>query len=194
MELIKGGIVSFFRIMKNGCINKSVRIHIVLLVVFFSLVACDLLSKKPEKISFLEDSFSVMKPGSWSLRSDLNEVADLQMGNPLKEAYVIIISENKMDFDNLSLEEHSEITRSSLREGLKNFRESEPEYLDNGEYATLRYRLAGNINGVNIVYWHVTIETPAYFHQMLLWSLKSKFSKNEADFNAVIQSFEVINE
>jgi len=31
-------------------------------------------------------------------------------------------------------------------------------------------------------------------HQFILWSLKSKFLKNEVDFDAVIQSFEVIQE
>lgn len=185
--------MSFFRIMKHLYTIRSVRIQIALLVVLFSLTACNLLSKKPERITFLDDSFAVIKPASWSLRNDLNDVADLQMGNSFKEAYVIIISENKMDFDNLSLEAHSDITRSALRGGLKNYRESEPEYLENVKFPTLRYRLAGNIKGVNVVYWHVTIETPEYFHQMLLWSLKSKFSKNEADFNAVIQSFEAID-
>lgn len=55
-------------------------------------------------------------------------------------------------------------------------------------------RLTGNSDGINVVYWHVTIETREYYHQMVLWSLKSKFSKNEADFIAVIQSFEEINE
>ena len=186
--------MSFFRIMNHLCMIKSVRIHIALLFILFSITACDLLSKKPERITFLEDSFAVIKPANWSVRSDLNEVADLQMGNSFKEAYVIIISENKMDFDHLSLERHSGITRAALREGLKNYQESAPEYLDNVEYPVLRYRLSGNIKGVNVVYWHVTIETQAYFHQMLLWSLKSKFSKNEADFNAVIQSFEVLDE
>ncbi len=186
--------MSFFGIIKNLNLFRSLCIHFVLFIVFVNLVACDLLSKKPEKISFLEDSFAVIKPASWSLRSDLNEVADLQMGNPFKEAYAIIISENKMDFEDLALEEHSNITRSSLREGLKNYSESDAEYLDIVEFPTLRYRLAGNVNGVNVVYWHVTIETQSYFHQILLWSLKSKFSKNEVDFNALIQSFEVISE
>jgi hypothetical protein len=29
---------------------------------------------------------------------------------------------------------------------------------------------------------------------MILWSLRSKYAKNKADFNAVIQSFGVVNE
>lgn len=180
--------------MRDGYLKKTVSMKLILVVVAFSsLGGCDILSNKPEKIEFLNNSFAVIKPASWSLRSDLNDVADLQMGNSFKEAYAIIISENKMDFENLSLEGHSDITRSLIKEGLKHYQESDPEYLNNGSFRFLRYRLSGNINGVNVVYWHVTLETEEHFHQMLLWSLKSKFSKNEADFNAVIQSFEAIN-
>jgi hypothetical protein len=180
--------------MRNVSIKKGVVIKLILVMVIFGLVACDSRQNNPKKIKFLNGSFAVIKPASWSLRNDLNDVADLQMGTLFKEAYVIIISENKMDFDNISLENHSDLTRALIKKSLKNYHESGPEYLNNGEFRTLRYQLTGIVNGINIVYWHVTIETKKYFHQILLWSLKSKFSKNEADFNAVIQSFEVINE
>ncbi len=173
---------------------KRATIYLILGLAIFSLVACDFLSKRPERAEFLDNSFAVAKPASWSIKRDLNDVADLQMGNFLKEAYAIIISESKMDFEDLSLEGHSDITRSLIREGLDNYKESGPEYLENNDFPMLRYRLTGTAEGINIVYWHVTIETEEHFHQMLLWSLKSKFSKNKADFNAVIQSFEVINE
>jgi len=173
---------------------KAVGSHLMIATVIFCLTACDLVSKKPQRIEFLDNSFAVMKPAGWSLRDDLNDVADLQMGNLLKEAYAIIISESKMDFEDISLQGHSDITRSMLREGLENYNESGPEYLENNEFSILRYRLTGTAEGVHITYWHVTIETAAHYHQMILWSLRSKFAKNKADFNAVIQSFEVISE
>jgi len=173
---------------KKGC---SVRLILVILV-FSGFVACNFLPSQPQKVEFLDQSFSVIMPASWSLRSDLNGVADLQMGNSFKEAYTIIISENKMNFDDISMEDHSDITRSMIKQGMKNYHESNPEIIDFGGYRALRYRLSGSVNGVNIVYWHVTLETENHYHQMLLWSLKSKFSKNEADFDSVIQSFEEI--
>ena len=71
----------------------------IMIVVFAGIIACDLLPGEPKKVEFLDQSFAVEMPASWSLRSDLNDVADLQMGNPFKEAYAIVISENKMDFD-----------------------------------------------------------------------------------------------
>ena len=179
--------------MRKTALAKDIIIRLTLVIlVLLGFIACDLLPSQPKRVEFLDQSFAVTMPASWSLRSDLNQVADLQMGNPLKEAYTIIISENKMDFDDIKLEEHSDITRSMIRQGLKNYHESDPEVIDIGGNRALRYRLTGSVDGLNIVYWHVTIETENHYHQMLLWSLKSKFAKNEADFDSVIQSFEAI--
>lgn len=170
-----------------------VAIIISSLAIIWVLAACDYLpGGKPKKVEFLDQSFSVVMPATWSLRSDLNSVADLQMGNLFKEAYTIVISENKMDFEDMTMEEHSEITRSMIKQGIKNCVESEPEILDIGVNRALRYQLTGSVDGLNLIYWHVTIETEDHYHQMLLWSLKSKFSNNEDDFDSVIQSFEEI--
>jgi len=172
-------------------IEFGLRLTLVILLLL-GFTACDFLPGESKKVEFLDQSFAVTMPASWSLRSDLNQVADLQMGNPFKEAYTIVISENKMDFDEITLAEHSDITRSMIRQGLKNYHESGPEEFDIDGNPALRYRLTGSVDGLNIVYWHVTIETENHYHQMLLWSLKSKFAENEADFDSVIQSFEEI--
>ncbi len=173
--------------------KKLISIRFCLIVtLLLGLTACDYPQKKPQTIKFLDESFSVLKPSSWSEKSDLNDQADLQMADYYKEAYVVILSENKHDFDDITLEGHSDLTRSSIRDGVKNLRESEPETFRIGKIPALRYRLSGSVEGIKIVYWHVTLETKNHFHQILLWSLPSKFSSNENDFNAVIQSFKVL--
>jgi len=164
----------------------------IMIVVFVGILACDLLPGEPKKVEFLDQSFAVEMPASWSLRSDLNDVADLQMGNPFKEAYAIVISENKMDFDEMTLQDHSDLTRSMIGNNLKNYHESDPEVLEIGGNQALRYLLTGSVDGLNIIYWHITIETQNHYHQMLMWSLKSKFAQNQDDFESVLQSFEEI--
>ncbi len=173
--------------------DNIVAMVILTLTIIWVLAACDYLpGSRPKKVEFLDQSFSVVMPASWSIRSDLNGVADLQMGNLFKEAYTIVISENKADFEDLTMAEHSEITRSMIKEGIKNCVESEPELLEIGGNRAVRYQLTGSVDGLNLIYWHVTIETSQHYHQMLLWSLKSKFTKNQADFDSVIQSFEEV--
>ncbi len=89
---------------------------------------------------------------------------------------------------------HSDLTRSLLKGGRTDFQESGPEDITIGSFQALRYRLTTSMNGIDITYWHVTIETDDHFHQMLLWCLKSTFEKNIPDFNVVIQSFEATND
>lgn len=160
------------------------------------LASCDqveqLLDQEAKPVNYLNGSFSVMKPASWTTMNILNDEADLQMGNLLKEAYVVIFADPKQDLDNINLQEHSDLTRSFIRESLKNYQESQPAKLSAGGHAALRYRLSGSVDGIKIVYWHVTIDTGDHFHQVLLWSLPSKFDGNEADFKSVIQSIKVL--
>ena len=61
-----------------------------------------------------------------------------------------------------------------------------------GDIVTIRYEMEGTVDGIRARYWHVTVETENFFHQFIIWSLKSKFSKNEEDFDAVLQSLEAI--
>ena len=164
----------------------------MILVVVLGIFGCDFLPGEPRKVEFLDNSFAVTMPGSWSLRNDLNDSADLQMGNAFKEAYTVILSDNKMDLDNFSLEQHSNLTRSFIADAVQNYQESSPEYLYVGEFESIRYEIEGTVDGIRARYWHVTVETENFFHQFIIWSLKSKFSNNEEDFNALLQSFEAI--
>lgn len=169
-----------------------------LFIALLGLAACTPPSMKPDTqpvpVTFLDGQFSVMMPPGWSVMTDLNDDADLQIGNDRKGGYCIVLSENMLDFDDLSLQTHSDITRSSLRENLENYSESEPEYLQLGPHRAVRYKILGSIDGVKIIYWHVTIETRKYFHQTLLWSLPSEFPKVKSDFDAILESFTAVRE
>jgi len=177
--------------MNKELFKKNAR-RVMLLITVMGLSACDLMSS-PERITFLDNQFAVTKPASWSLRDDLNDEADLQMANLFKEAYMVVLSESKEDFDDITLEEHGDLTKSLMKDGLENYQESKPEYIGGNKYKTMRHIISGQTEGLDIIYWHVTIETKEHFHQMLFWSLASTFEKNADTYTSVIQSFEVIN-
>jgi hypothetical protein len=169
----------------------DIKFYLGVMVFSILLVACEREEKAAQKVDFLDGSFSIVHPASWSTMDDLNEEADLQIGNSPKQAYMLILSEDKIDFDNMTLEGYSDLTRPFIAETLGNYHESKPEVLEIGDVKALRYRLSGSIGSVKLIYWHVTLETKNHYHQMLLWSVPSKFSTNEATFNDVIQSFKV---
>ena len=146
--------------------------------------------KSAEKVEFLDGQFYTLKPASWSILDDLNDEADLQMGNLSQEAYCIIISESKIDYESdFTLEEYSELASSFILEAIANPSLSEAENMILNGQSAIKYDLAGSIDGIRVRYWHVSIDTESHFHQVILWSLPSKFDRNKADYEAVLNSF-----
>ena len=143
------------------------------------------------KIIKSEDEKSQVEvPKNWSIQDDLNDVADLQVADSTTENYLIVISEPKIDFDNISIEKHSEITRGFILESLKREKVSQPQnFTINGNRA-LQYKITGSIDNINVVYFHTTIETNENFHQVLAWTLPSRLKANEPILKAIINSFQ----
>lgn len=172
--------------------NYSV-LRVAIPVLLLALGSCTT-QETAETVEFLDGRFSVTRPADWRLIPGLNDEADLEMGNPRTEAYCLILSEPKSDFaDDLTLAEFSDITRGLMMELLENGSESGPERMTvNGEHA-LRYVLSGTVNRVQIRYWHVSVDSGDHFHQMLLWSLPSRFDEHIGDFEAVLNSFSAVS-
>lgn len=140
-----------------------------------------------ETVEFLDGRFSVTRPADWP---GLNDEADLEMGNARTEAYCLILSEPKSDFaDDLTLAEYSDITREMMMSSLENGSEDGPERMTVNGDPGLRYVLNGTVERIRIKYWHVAVDTGDHFHQVILWSLPSRFDEHVADFEAVLDSF-----
>lgn len=157
------------------------------------LGSCSIGSSPPKEVQFLDGQFSMMKPGSWSMLSNLNDKADLQMGNPFREAYCTVLTESKEDFrDDFSLEEFGEITRGTLLSSVQDASSDGPESLDVNGQRAIRYELAGSVDNVKVRYWHIVVDADSHFHQVILWSLPSKFEGNRSDFEMVLGSLKKV--
>lgn len=143
-----------------------------------------------ETLTFYDGQFTAHKPDGWTILDDLNDQADLGMGNYLREAYALFLTEPKTDFEyGMTFQEHSDITRGSMESMVIGFEETEPKLVttaagDEG----VSYEIRGSVDGISIVYLHVTVETEDHIHQILQWSLPSKYKKNLKDYNAVWKS------
>jgi hypothetical protein len=102
--------------------------------------------------------------------------------------YVIVISESKEDFNDITIESHSEFTRNALTEGLANTDTSPPARLTISGNPALQYEIRGTTDKLNVAYLHTTVETPKKFHQVVAWTMRSRFEKNQALLQEVTQS------
>ncbi|MDH5656239.1 MAG: hypothetical protein OEZ34_10045 [Spirochaetia bacterium] len=175
----------------------------ILLAMLFSLIAIsvlscdkileagmDFLASQKKEVKGSMGLVKVSAPGNWVEMTDLNDEANLQIGNVFEEGYLIVISESKDDFDKMNLEEYSRITFEPLYEGLSKRRQEKPEVFRIGNHDAIKRDLEGVIDNININYIHAVTETEKNFHQIVGWSLKSKFETNKPILEEIINSFQ----
>jgi hypothetical protein len=156
---------------------------------------CALADQKTDSGTPLMDSektIQVSIPSGWKEDRDLHDSAELQASNRKKELYVIILSESKEDFQDMTLEKHSEITRGTLVKSLTEPQTSAPTSLKVNGHAAVQYEIRGFINNLSVVYLHTTVETEKNIHQILTWTLKSMYEKNKPILQQVTESFQEV--
>ena len=148
-------------------------------------------SNKPAKVVTSTDGISqISVPGNWSVDSELKKDAELQVSDRPEEMYVIVLSESKSDFAaNVTLDNHAELTRGIVVGNLTSPQSTAPVKMTINGRQAVQNEIRGTMNNVNLVYIHTTVETPKYFHQIVAWTLPSRFDKNRAKLQEVIQSF-----
>lgn len=127
-------------------------------------------------------------PLHWRILKNLNEEAQLQAGNLVREEYLAVINELKEDFSG-TLEEYADIVAGNLKDNLADGSLSGPEKVVVNGLDGLQYKLKGSIENVNISYLLTALESSRGFHQVNEWTLQSKEEKAFPVFQEVLQSF-----
>ncbi len=138
-----------------------------------------------------QETLQVEVPSNWEVLQ-LNEEAQIQVGNLAQETYYIVIPEVKVDLHGWNIDKHSKITLGNLLY-LVDFPEIVgPRNININGYSGIQYEVHGANQGLNISYILTTVETPEHFHQILAWTLKSRFDKNKKVLKKAIESFQEI--
>jgi hypothetical protein len=163
-----------------------------LFIATFFVVGCgqDTSSAEDAVVKSTDGQFQVTIPSGWSAQSALNDAADIQVANPRTESYVIVLSEPKADFENPTIEWHSELTRTMMLKSLTGgqITAGPKEFQINGQPA-LQYEIRGTVGSIKVVYLHTTVDTGQHLHQILAWTLPSHYDDNRAEMESVINSF-----
>lgn len=171
-------------------------ISIVAAIVIPNLIAA---KEKADKIQSVLETKEVVSidgisrvdiPGDWEVRTDLNDDASIQVANARKEQYLVVLTDSKIDFDDISVEEHSQMTRQHILEKADNGQiVGEPKHFEINGQAAVQYEIHGSVDKLKVVYLHVTVEGKEHFHQILAWTLASMLSKNKPVLESVINTF-----
>ena len=129
-------------------------------------------------------------PGRWSELEDLHDDADLQVADLARESFLIVLSEPKANLEGVSLEEHSKLTRSLLLYGVDDARVTAgPTALTIGGRRAIQVEIAAVVDHDRIFYLHTTVEGEDGFHQILAWTMPSRYETNREAMESVIASF-----
>jgi hypothetical protein len=177
------------RLDKENSMMKTVKRSILMiLMVGLLLWGC---SNAKKEITFANNQFQITKPGSWVVMNRLQDGADIEIGNIFKEAYLIVFSESKLDFDDWDAADYSATTRGFIKESLSEYTEvSGPSAVTVGDLKGIQYEIIGSLDQIKLKYLHTTLESREHFHQIVAWSLLSKYDSNLSDYQSTILSFE----
>lgn len=147
------------------------------------------LSTERKEIASNDGKMSVTVPGTWTKLPELHKQASLQAGNKSKEVYLIVITDTKTDVPDLTLEKHHHQTRDRMLQTMENASATKPISLTIDGHPALQDELTGTEKGTNVVFLHTTLDDGDHFQQILAWTLKSRWQKQNQLLREVTGSF-----
>jgi Domain of unknown function (DUF4190) len=147
------------------------------------------LATERKEIASDDGKIRVTVPGTWTKLPELHKQASLQVGDKSREVYLIVITDNKTDLDGFTLEKHHQQTRDRMLQTMKNASATEPVSLTIDSHPALQDELTGTEKGTNVVFLHTTVDDGDHFQQILAWTLKSRWQKQNQLLREASSSF-----
>ena len=147
------------------------------------------LSTERKEVASDDGEMRVKVPGTWTKLPELHKQASLQVGNKSKEVYLIVITDAKANLDGFNLEKHHQQTRERMLQTMKNASATEPVSLTIDNHPALQDELTGTEKGTNVVFLHTTVDDGDHFQQILAWTLKARWQKQNQLLREVTGSF-----
>ena len=147
------------------------------------------LSTERKEIASDDGKMTVTVPGTWTKLPELHKQASLQVGNKSKEVYLTVITDAKTDVPDLTLGKHHQQTRDRMLQTMENASATEPVSLTIDGHPALQDELTGTEKRTNVVFLHTTVDDGDHFQQILAWTLKSTWQKQNQLLREVTGTF-----
>jgi Tfp pilus assembly protein PilE/TM2 domain-containing membrane protein YozV len=139
-----------------------------------------------------EDGLTKIRvPGNWEKLPELAEQGVIEYGNLQREQYLIVISEPKQSYtSNTDLSAYNMLMlEHKSRAGIDKLRKKYLGEIDLNGLKALKFELSGEVNGVRIDYLQVAVEGKNHFHQVLFWSLPTRWGDPSDIFENALTTF-----
>ncbi len=147
------------------------------------------LALQKKEIASDDGKLKVTASGFWVKRSDLNKQASLQAAYNNKEMYVIVLSDPKSSVGNMTLQQRHEAASEHKLQQMGNSSASPSVPLTIDGHPALQNEVSGTENGTNLTFLHTTVDDGDSFRQIIAWTLKWRWAKENAELREVTNSF-----
>jgi hypothetical protein len=153
------------------------------------------LSTERKEIASDDGKIKVTVPGTWTKMPGLNKQASLQVGYKSKQMYLIVTTDAKADVPDLTLEKHHQLTRDRMLQKMKNASATKSVSRTIDGHPALQDELTGTKKGPALfrerpwVFLHTMVDDGDHFQQILAWTLKSRWQKQNQLLQEVTGSF-----
>ena len=144
---------------------------------------------EPTVVTAIDGQSQVTVPGTWKSRDDLNDQAELQVANPAREQYLIVLTEARSDLVGFTLETYAQTVLDNLAVSLDDPTISEARPLTLGGRPAVQYEVRGTVDRIRAVYWLTAVEGSSSYFQVLTWTIESKAEGNAQVLQDVVASF-----
>jgi len=140
-----------------------------------------------------DGSTEVTVPFGWSAVTNLSPAALLQAACPAGEEYLMVMTEKKSDYPGMTLEGYSSAVRNQQVAKMPSVKQSGPTELQVNGCRAIQYVLSGTVTGKGVTlaltYQATFLEDATQFHQVLTWTLQSRFEQYRDDLQKIAASF-----
>jgi hypothetical protein len=153
------------------------------------------LSIERKTITSDDGNIMVRVPGTWTKLPELNKQATVQVGDKSKEVYLIVITDAKANVPDLTLEKHHQLTRDRMLQKMKNASATQSVSRTIDGHPALQDELTGTEKGPALfrerpwVFLHTTVDDGDHFQQILAWTLKSRWQKQNEQLREITRTF-----
>lgn len=171
----------------------------LLAILLASTAACAVLKRlgrdggSPTVLTSQDGKFQLTLPAGWRTETELNEEASLQGSNRSRELYVALLTDTKSDFEgDVSLADFTSVTRNHMVTQIHPTKTTEPTPVTINGNPALQYEVHAAVEGIKAAYIITNVETSEHYHQILTWTLASRFEENRGVLLEVSQTFKAL--
>jgi len=142
---------------------------------------------------------SITAPAGWAKGTFKSNLGKIRISNRAQHGYGEVIIESKADLkDGLNLSGYAQIIlklaakTTSATGNTEDRTLSEPTSLTINGYPAMRYEIRATVQNTKFIYARTFVETPDFFVQVLMWTVPSHLTENQADFGSIVGSLKKI--